>query len=700
MEVFSSIRPIIDNSVCKVMQLASFYSEQKMRSSSTDREVSFARPWFQNLSDRLESMVEPVCKNGSLSSPEIWEDQIIPLSQNVYKQIKLLQEIIPIDCKYSPNALYKEYLMNLERYLDRVSESLPHTIPFESTLNCLKGRGVVCINCEGLNSPRYCDSCSVPEDKKDERIAGTSTEMSQRQDIENNVLSNEDNHDLTCSSSPAMLSRGLNFAGNTSSVIHGSKTVSTATEGLSLTYRVRAKCSSHADQMKQSSANDKDVHDLATHSDAVMQLKGDPDRCDSQLQGTIYAGSVPAGGMSNQSQVAVETPAVPIIESSNISPVHRSACLSDMKRSFSEPLDCGPPLVDGVSAKKLKVDETRNKMYETGPSSWDGDDNVLDDPSAWDFVDKVADERQVSRLHTGGASSSTFPLTQPSSSLPIKEVVCNVRHNCPHSTNSSLHSSSHPESSYRCPSILRSRDSRPISGTSRTVNFTDPPVSHMYGTPDMSDRVNCMEPSSSLGMQRMLHFSDPQFSTAPSFCGGSSGSSSFIYRSPSSCQRSQSQNTFAYQPSCENLHSSPLFQQTCPDAPSSTVRGPTLLYPTGPGYSCNQRFGDYRRNDCPPTPSRYHNHQYQTNFNPSQREFNGSFSSGSGSRFSGSGSHASANSESGRHPSSNLASLDANNVNPGNNKPPLFVRESSEKEVAVMDWINEFLPSEFGRRFF
>ena len=130
------------------------------------------------------------------------------------------------------------------------------------------------------------------------------------------------------------------------------------------------------------------------------------------------------------------------------------------------------------------------------------------------------------------------------------------------------------------------------------------------------------------------------------------------------------------------------------------MRGHTLLYPTGSGYNYNQQFGDYRPNDYHPSSSRYHNHQYQSNFNPSQREFNGSYSSGSGSRFLGSGSHASANSESGRHPSANLAILDANNVNPGNNKPLLFVRESTEKEVLVMDWINEFLPSEYGRRYF
>ena len=350
----------------------------------------------------------------------------------------------------------------------------------------------------------------------------------------------------------------------------------------------------------------------------MTQLKCNPDRCDAQSQGTIYAGSVPAGAMNNQTHVAVDTLTVPTIEASKISPVHHSVCLSDTKRSFSKSLDHGLVLVDGGSAKILRVDETGNKMYETGPSSWNGNVSVLDDSSVWDFVDKIADQMQVSKMHTGSASSSAFPLTQPSSSLPMKEVVCNAWQTCPLSMNNSLHSSSHTESSYRCASILRGQNSRPISGTSRTVNFTDPPVSQMYGSPGMSGRVNCGEPSSSLGMQRMMHFSEPHFSRAPSFCGGSAGSSSFIYRSPNSCQRSHSQNTCAYQPNCENSHSSVLFQQTCPDAPSSSVRGHTLLYPTGSGYNYNQKFGDYRPNDCHPSSSRYHNHQYQSNFNPSQ----------------------------------------------------------------------------------
>ena len=203
-------------------------------------------------------MAEPVCNNGSLPPPGIWEDLIIPLSQNVYKQIKLLQEIIPIDCKYSPNALYKEFLLNLESYLDRVSESLRCKLPFEPTLDTLKAKGVVCINCEGLNNPRYCDSCNVLEDIKDEKMVGTSTDKSQNQDIENNVPSNEDKLNLAFSSSPAGLSSGLNFAGNTSTVIHGSKTVSTAKESLTISDGVKAKSSSHAGQMKQSSANNKD----------------------------------------------------------------------------------------------------------------------------------------------------------------------------------------------------------------------------------------------------------------------------------------------------------------------------------------------------------------------------------------------------------------------------------------------------------
>jgi hypothetical protein len=71
---------------------------------------------------------------------DMWREQIMPISQNVYKQIRLLQQLIPINCKYTPNALYKEYLLNLEAYVDRVVEDLPSILPSEGALDLLARR--------------------------------------------------------------------------------------------------------------------------------------------------------------------------------------------------------------------------------------------------------------------------------------------------------------------------------------------------------------------------------------------------------------------------------------------------------------------------------------------------------------------------------------------------------------------------------
>ena len=172
-DIFSAIWPIVDNTMCKVMQVArsNVSSDQNLTTTSSHHNSSTGMPLILDLSAKLKSLSQP---ESSKHSPSSLEDRIIPLSQTVYEKIRLLQEIIPIDCKYNTNAVYKEFLLNVKSYLDRVSEGLSYKLPFGPTLDVLKAKGVVCINCEGLNNPRVCDSCKDLVDGTVGKVDGTS----------------------------------------------------------------------------------------------------------------------------------------------------------------------------------------------------------------------------------------------------------------------------------------------------------------------------------------------------------------------------------------------------------------------------------------------------------------------------------------------------------------------------------------------
>ncbi|KAM0859027.1 hypothetical protein ACQ4PT_047453 [Festuca glaucescens] len=201
LEIFSAIQPVINNKIANVLQLASHYNEQRFCASEDKQGGSYSRPWFSNMANclgilndfdhiyrsngmedspsvmRTESNQEgsvwkdqthslsksqnrnqEVATNAKMSD-DMWREQIMPISQNVYKQIRLLQQLIPINCKYTPNALYKEYLLNLEAYLDRVVEDLPSKLPSEGAIDLLVQKGVVCNCCGLLNSPLSCETC-------------------------------------------------------------------------------------------------------------------------------------------------------------------------------------------------------------------------------------------------------------------------------------------------------------------------------------------------------------------------------------------------------------------------------------------------------------------------------------------------------------------------------------------------------------
>ncbi|KAM0884181.1 hypothetical protein ACQ4PT_031159 [Festuca glaucescens] len=132
-------------------------SPSVMRTES-NQEGSVLKDQTHSLPER-QNRNQGVATNAEMSD-DMWREQIMPISQNVYKQIRLLQQLIPINCKYTPNALYKEYLLNLEAYLDRVMEDLSSKLPSEGAMDLLVQKGVVCSCCGLLNSPLACETCN------------------------------------------------------------------------------------------------------------------------------------------------------------------------------------------------------------------------------------------------------------------------------------------------------------------------------------------------------------------------------------------------------------------------------------------------------------------------------------------------------------------------------------------------------------
>ncbi|KAM0863288.1 hypothetical protein ACQ4PT_044692 [Festuca glaucescens] len=131
-------------------------SPSVMRTGS-NQEGSIWKDQTHSLSES-QNRNQEVATNAEMSD-DMWREQIMPISQNVYKQIRLLQQLIPINCKYTLNALYKEYLLNLEAYLDRVVEDLPSKLPSKGAMDLLVQKGVVCSCCGLLNSPLTCETC-------------------------------------------------------------------------------------------------------------------------------------------------------------------------------------------------------------------------------------------------------------------------------------------------------------------------------------------------------------------------------------------------------------------------------------------------------------------------------------------------------------------------------------------------------------
>jgi len=316
----------------------------------------------------------------------------------------------------------------------------------------------------------------------------------------------------------------------------------------------------------------------------------------------------------------------------------------------------------------------------------------LDDPSIWGKIDQLEQENFALKRQNGIHASACFPLPQPSSSLRMKEVAYNVEQNCPPVVNNSFHCS-HVEISNMHPSSLRGNDSRAANCRTRTVNFTEPPVTQMYCSPPTPGVINYREPARHMGMQQMIQYSDPGCDMANSFRGGASPRVG-----TNSCPRSFSHNSCGSQPN-HGSYSPGYFPNSQSAATSSVRRDQSVLYPSSSGHSSNHQFGgyvkDHQNDSAPSSSSCYHNHQSQPNFSNRQPGFNGSHSSGSGSRFSGPGSNASAS-----YATANFDNLIPNNDNAWVNKPELLVRESTDKEVLVFEWMKKFLPGELGRRYF
>ena len=338
-------------------------------------------------------------------------------------------------------------------------------------------------------------------------------------------------------------------------------------------------------------------------------------------------------------------------------------------------------------------------------SDWD---RSLDSIEVWESIDKTEERKRAARSGVSFSDSTRFPLSQDPSSLRMKEAVCSFQQNpSPVANNSFQPLVDGP--SYRHSSFIRENQSRTPIACPRVVNFSDPPVSHMYSqSPPATGVMDCRGQTSHPGVQRMDNFRHSPGTMANSFCGvarpgfgASAGATGFMYSSPDPCARLFSQNPCVTRPNIDSFCSQGFYPHSRSAPSSSTRMDHSLVNPMGSGNSCNNRFAacvSFRPTDSGPSSS--YGHQNHQNFSNCQQGFNADHSSGSGSRFSGIGSHSSANSGTGYHPTIDSAVLSVENAVTTDNKPELIVRESTEKEVLVLEWVNKYLPAKFARRYY
>jgi hypothetical protein len=675
-EIFSAIQPIINNKIANVLQLASHYNERRFCASEDKQGGSSSRPWFSNMANclgilndfdhiyrsngigdspsvvRSESKQEgSVLKDQTYSLPEsqnrnqgiatnagmcddMWREQIMPISQNVYKQIRLLQQLIPINCKYTPNALYKEYLLNLEAYLDRVVEDLPSILPSEGALDLLVQKGVVCSCCGLLNSPLACETCkcSVAGDT-DKSLPGERLNMPSGTTMKvNDNVSQADEAVLGKIevAFPDSTSKGSGSAACCS----GSTTKPCKVDSLACVTADGVECKDGS----SGNSNDPTVEVKETGNKLGV---GTHSHCTTGAEPPIN----PTAFADEHAKVSTSNNTVTGRED--------SLPLPSSKRNSSQSLG----FQHESSAKKQKMsvlEESSSKVAsEADQTSYRVPCDPLDEPSAWEEIERIERAKKLSMKKFSYSSSSDVLL--PEHLVPVGSV-------CVPSSTQRQYLDGGPGMSQPCQpglssgyqGILRDRTAKTFHGGPRTVNFADPPASQVINI----DGLHLSNYSSMQGVNT-------------GFAGYRHGRS--IPYEGSSLQSSYSTG--------HNSSYNMLGQQTFQSSQSAGL------------YNSSQHddedVGGNADYVAPPFPEfmirsphvRATPQYHQSNYGQQQVRFNTSMSQGTDNRGSTTGLSQS------------------QTLHHGNHRPFLSIRDSTQAEIDMMEWVRKYLPAQFGRRY-
>ncbi|KAM0824834.1 hypothetical protein ACQ4PT_069943 [Festuca glaucescens] len=690
-EIFSAIQPIINNKIANVLQLASHYNEQRLCASEDKQGGSCSRPWFSNMANclgilndfdhiyrsngtgdspsvvRTESNQEgSVLKDQTYSLPEsqnrnqglatnaemcddMWREQIMPISQNVYKQIRLLQQLIPINCKYMPNALYKEYLLNLEAYLDRVMEDLPSKLPTKGALDLLVQKGVVCSCCGLLNSPLACETCNcsvagdTDKNALDERLnmsSGTPLKVHDNVREVDAAVANEGVLGKTEGDFPESTSKGSGSAACCS----GATTKTCKVDSLACVTADRVDCKDGS----SGNSNDPTVEQigkkLADETQSYCTTAAEP-----SINPIAFADEHAKVSTSNNPVIGPEG----------------SLPLPSSKRNSSESLG----FQHDSSAKKQKMsilEEGSSKMAsEADQTSCRVPCDPLDEPSAWEEIEKIEKLKMLSKKKFSYSSSSDVLL--PEHLVPAGSVCM---------TSSGQHQyldggpgmlqSSQPGLPSGYQGILRDRNAKTFHGGPRSVNFADPPASQV-----MISNNHGLHLSNSSSSQAV----NPPARTI-SVSGLSTGFAGYGH------DRSIPYEGSSFQSSYNTRHNSSyntLGQQTFQSSQSAGQYNS--------GQHDDEDVGGNVDFVVPPFPEfmirsphvRATPQYHQNSYGQQQVRFNTSLSQGTDNRGSTTGLSQS------------------QPLHHGNHRPFLSIRDSTQAEIDMMEWVRKYLPTQFAR---
>jgi hypothetical protein len=610
------------------------------------------------LNDQTYSLPEGQNRNKGIATnaemcDDMWREQIMPISQNVYKQIRLLQQLIPINCKYTPNALYKEYLLNLEAYLDRVVEDLPSILPSEGALDLLVQKGVVCNCCGLLNSPLASETCncSVALDAGKSAV-GERLNMPSVTPLK--VHDNVRQVDAAVGNEAVLGKIEVGFPESTSK---GSGSAACSSGATTKTCKADSLACVNADRVdckdgSSGNSNDPTVEvkqigkKLAVETQSYCTTGAEP-----PINPTAFADEHAKVSTSNNPATGLED----------------SLLLPSSKRNSSESL--GFQHDSSAKKQKMSVLEDGSSKMASGAdqTSYIVPCDPLDEPSAWEEIERI--ER------TKTLAMKKFSYSSPSDVLLAEHLVPVGSVCMPSSTQHQyldgvpgMSQPSQPGLSSGYQGILRDRNGRTFHGGRRTVNFADPPASQAI--------------ISNIDGLHLSNHSSLQAVNTPgrtiSVSGFNSGFAGYRHERSIPYEASSLQSSYnTGHNSSYNTLGQQNFQSSQSAGRYNSSQHDDEDVGGNAGYVVTP-FPEFmiRSPRVCATPQ-YH----RRNYGEQQVRFNTSLSQGTYNRGSTAGLSQS------------------QPLHHGNHRPFLSIRDSTQAEIDMMEWVRKYLPAQFGRRY-